>query len=80
VYSPEPFLGGDLGEYLARELRRIAETFQEPDFAYLRIEVMHRPPERAREGLIVAADGVGWNPGSGAGVYAYYNSAWHKLG
>lgn len=32
------------------------------------------------DGVVAYADGTTWNPGSGEGVYAYYNSTWNKLG
>lgn len=32
------------------------------------------------DGVIAYADGTSWNPGSGEGIYAYYNSTWNKLG
>lgn len=41
---------------------------------------LHVAPTKPRTGLTVLADGTDWNPGSGAGVYTYYGSAWHKLG
>ncbi len=31
------------------------------------------------EGLVAFADGVNWNPGSGAGLYEYRGGAWNKL-
>jgi hypothetical protein len=37
-------------------------------------------PVKPRERQIVFADGTSWNPGSGKGVYCYYNSSWHFLG
>ena len=37
-------------------------------------------PAFPTEGDIRLADGTGWNPGSGKGVYAYYSAAWHLLG
>lgn len=32
------------------------------------------------DGVVAFADGTSWNPGSGEGIYAYYNSTWNKLG
>jgi hypothetical protein len=78
IYRAEPFGGGDLQalvEYLQRELGRIGDTTTE-----LILDELRKEPERPKEWLIVAADGVGWNPGQGAGVYAYYRGSWHKLG
>lgn len=36
-------------------------------------------PDKPRDGLVVQADGTNWNPGSGAGLYAYYGGVWNKL-
>lgn len=44
------------------------------------LEVLHKEPNKTPDGLFVIADGTDWNPGSGAGVYARYGGAWHKLG
>lgn len=44
------------------------------------IDKSYAAPSKPREGDIRLADGTSWNPGSGAGVYGYYNSAWHLLG
>lgn len=41
---------------------------------------VHVAPLRPRQGDTRLADGVDWDPGSGQGVYTYYNAAWHKLG
>ena len=43
-------------------------------------EELHEEPARRYDGLTVMADGTDWNPGSGQGVYAFYNSTWNKLG
>lgn len=39
----------------------------------------HTPPLKPQEGTIRRADGVDWNPGSGAGFYEYVNGGWAKL-
>lgn len=46
---------------------------------FVGLATMHKPPQRPVEGMIVKADGVNWNPGSGAGVYARINGTWQKL-
>ena len=39
-----------------------------------------QPPSEFRvDGTLVYADGTSWDPGSGEGFYAYYNSTWNKL-
>jgi len=40
----------------------------------------HTSAPTPQEGMIAYADGTNWNPGSGEGIYAYYNGAWHYLG
>ena len=48
----------------------------------LELVVLHSEPGRMRAGMVVAADGTDWNPGSGAGVYrrSEANDAWVHLG
>lgn len=36
-------------------------------------------PAKPREGMIRYADGVSWDPGSGAGLYQYIGASWNKL-
>lgn len=38
-----------------------------------------KEPVKRVEGLLVFADGVGWNPGSGKGPYVYQDGGWVKL-
>jgi hypothetical protein len=37
-------------------------------------------PTSPSDGMVAYADGTGWDPGGGEGIYAYYNSTWNKLG
>ena len=76
--DPTPFRVEDLPGYLDRELRKIAISIAGalPD----QLKELHEEPSKLRDFMIVAADGTDWDPGSGQGVYAYYNSAWHLLG
>lgn len=46
----------------------------------LRLVEQHAVPSKPRDGDVVFADGVDWNPGSGQGYYGYYGAAWHFLG
>ena len=68
----------ELAKYITDMLRRIAHITQEYNFLYL--PPVHVEPDRLKEGLIVHADGTDWDPGSGQGLYMYYNSSWNKLG
>ena len=67
------------GEYMQRELQVIAQSFQSQQ-AFLQIQTLNAPPKKPRDGMIVKADGVNWNPGTGSGFYGYRNAAWFLLG
>lgn len=67
-----------LTSYLIRELRRIGAQFEVVDS--IQLPVLHNPPEKPRDGMIVLADGTNWNPGSGAGFYGRSAGAWVFLG
>ena len=43
------------------------------------MQVLTAEPKRAREGQIFFADGTGWDPGKGAGLYEYTSGAYNKL-
>lgn len=42
--------------------------------------VVETPPDPIYRGMIVYTDGVGWNPGLGAGFYGWDGAAWVLLG
>lgn len=44
-----------------------------------RFVVQRREPSKPREGMLVIADGVAWDPGAGKGAYEYKTGAWVKL-
>lgn len=64
-------------DYVLHEFETIARSLM--DFQLLRLQVLSVEPEKPRNGMIVVADGTTWNPGGGAGVYAYISGAWVKL-
>jgi hypothetical protein len=66
-----------LSEWAYREFLAIAAAMSETDSLELR--AIRREPAKPREGMIVYADGVSWDPGGGAGVYVYRVGAWKKL-
>jgi hypothetical protein len=68
-----------LDEAIKEQIRIYVEDLLAERIRRLRLEVLHAPPKRPREGDIVAADGVDWNPGSGAGTYEYINNSWRIL-
>lgn len=67
-----------LVEALRLELTRIAVTFSQPG-DYAALKTLYAAPNKIFEGQIVKADGVSWDPGSGAGIYARVGGAWVKL-
>ncbi|HYE38158.1 hypothetical protein [Methylocaldum sp.] len=68
----------DIKLYLQEELNLIAAAMQLGISRH--VEFLHTAPARPREGMVRGADGTDWNPGSGKGVYVYYNASWNKLG
>jgi hypothetical protein len=62
--------------YVYRELHNIGIQMRLP----LMLDEKTVAPSKPVEGQIEFADGTSWNPGGGKGIYAYYSSAWNKLG
>ena len=80
LYVPDPiFLDmGPTESYLLRELEKVQTQF---DLAVAKtILFLGTPPERIYEGLTVGANGTTWDPGSGKGIYTFYDGGWKKLG
>jgi len=77
-YSPEgaPRNGSidDLAAYIDRELSRVGNAFNS---ATLKVEMLAVEPMKPRDGLIAGADGVNWDPGSGEGIYVWFNGVWN---
>lgn len=63
--------------WIAGELRRIADALNKPET--LELETTATAPAKPRAGMIVYADGVAWDPGSGEGFYGYEAGGWVKL-
>lgn len=80
IYRPAPLPTRPeiLPGYVAVELERIAGALQV--LAAGHIDMSYRAPDKPRDGDIRLADGTEWDPGAGAGVYAWYGATWHKLG
>jgi len=66
-----------LRQYLDRELKAIAKEMAETNALDLR--QVGQAPKKPRAGMIASADGVGWNPGAGAGAYEFKGGIWVKL-
>lgn len=79
-YAPsEPPTNADhLRYYIKDELLKVGAVLQL--LAAGHIDKTFAAPVKPREGDIRLADGTQWNPGSGQGVYCYYNGAWRFLG
>lgn len=80
-YMPEnvPSDIRDLPRYVQIELDKVKRALDILILGHL--DTVYVEPLKPREGDIRLADGTEWNPGgTGAGVYAYYGAAWHKLG
>lgn len=64
---------------MQEELNKIAQAMETAD-PFITLDTLYAAPKKYREGTIVKADGVVFNPGSGAGVYCYRGGAWTFLG
>ena len=81
VYAPEQISSDDAREIAAWAMREFSKIQRVMEIAIARnVEFLNAEPDKLREGMVRGADGTNWDPGSGQGVYAYYNSAWNKLG
>lgn len=80
TYTPArtPLNAEELPRFVEAELQRISATIAL--LAAGHIDTSTVAPAKPRAGDIRLADGTSWNPGSGAGIYAYYNNTWHFLG
>lgn len=70
----------ELRRWLLQELQRLGNIMQE--LGVQQAEEFAVAPKKPRTGMIVLADGVNWNPGSGRGYYGYdaTTGAWRFLG
>jgi hypothetical protein len=66
-------------EYVALELGKVEDEFSSFS-AGTAFRLWNVEPPRPREGNIACADGIGWNPGLGAGYYEFIAGEWRKLG
>ena len=74
------YMPGNVADGVLREeLEKIAQALEAPDQT-LHLETLYKPPPKFREGTLAKADGVTWNPGSGAGVYCFRAASWRFLG
>ena len=64
---------------MQEELNKIAQAMETAD-PFITLDTLYAAPKKYREGTVVKADGVVWNPGAGAGVYCRRGGAWTFLG
>ncbi len=71
-------------EQLTRRLQfvesRLLELETLEDIGGLTLPELSTAPTTPVNGRLYRADGTSWNPGSGQGVYCYYNAAYNYLG
>jgi len=86
MYRPKPpLLAVDpklqpLLTWMMNELQGIAQGARD-SVDSLQLNVLHKAPNKPRDGIIVCADGVNWQPlGAGGGYFGYFGGAWVKLG
>lgn len=68
-----------LARYISDLEKRIFEAFKVGEFNSINLRELNVAPQKPRDGDIIKADGVNFDPGSGAGVYHYDGSAYNKL-
>lgn len=72
VPGPVPRTYDELRLWLDAETQRIANTIMR----CADLPVSNAAPERPRVGMMRYADGTGWDPGSGEGLYVYKTAGW----
>lgn len=80
--DPPPKLSGQtdaevLLGYIMRQFQRLGQEAGGDLTAGL--PVLKSEPKKKTEFMIVAADGLHWNPGAGKGLYTWYSGAWHPF-
>ncbi|MGW8178205.1 MAG: hypothetical protein ACWGQW_05470 [bacterium] len=77
LWDPVPLDPAYLPVYLAEHFRRLHEVTRA--LSQGTFDVLHEEPEKYYTGMLVLADGTDWDPGSGEGIYCYYDAQWNKL-
>lgn len=81
MYTPKvpPILQEEFLPYLLEELDKIALELN--SLIVGEHQILYKEPLKIRPGMVVYADGVQWNPGSGEGLYRYsLGGSWVHLG
>lgn len=80
-YTPDPITGvksvEELMNFVVQEYQKISDFLE--GVLTKEIPELSKEPLKPRERMIVAADGIQWNPGSGKGIYTYLNGKWLPL-
>ena len=76
--APVPEKPEALPNFLREELTEIQNGLNA--IAEGQLDVVNAAPAKPRSGMSRYADGTSWDPGSGEGMYDYYNGAWHGRG
>jgi hypothetical protein len=69
----------DLPQFLTQELQNINRALNEKN-EFLSLGMLYTPPPKPFDGMIILADGVQFDPGSGGGFYGYRAGSWRFLG
>ncbi len=81
TYRFRPLITRDLGsliDYVQQALMAVSVTVEALSTPTVTLYI--EPPTRPRDGMVVRADGVHWNPGGGRGFYGYDDGSWIKIG
>lgn len=65
---------------LNNELQKIAESLKIGEFEAINLKELNRALDKIRNGDIINADGVNYDPGEGQGIYHYDGTTLIKLG
>jgi hypothetical protein len=57
----------------------ISEELQKVEIGQDFVGVFYKEPDKPRDGMMVIADGVKWNPSDGAGLYFFHRGQWRTV-
>lgn len=77
--NPIPSDPKALSEWIRSEFLAVSRAHADRSDG-VHLNVMNKAPNKPRDGMIVEADGVNFNPGSGAGLYIRRGGVWKHLG
>jgi hypothetical protein len=74
LYTPGQLPDSDenLRQYLEHELQVIATAILQST----RVPIFYEEPHFSEEGQLARADGIGWDPNSGVGLYIFTGGSW----